>query len=299
MVNEEEAPANANFSVQSGAFKIQVLTAGSAVNQIQLIYENLLIQNGKSYTLTFDARCTVARTIQVEASKGENPFDIYYSEVFNLTTTMSPFTMNFTMTQPTDEAGRICFDIGAYSGTVYIDNVVLLCNTPPVGTLIEYQTLESDMDEIWVYTWDAGNPTWSRTTEQAHSGSRSVKYTFDVANSSLIGLYNEFGTADLDVTAGGNNEILGVWIYDTIGANTLRVSLTDTTNFFIESIKRTRGLSRVLASIKEKNRNKKNGKPQYYSLYHFTQSIWNFAGNAVEAFGEPGQSPPTARLSSR
>lgn len=127
----ESGGANANFSVQSGQLKVQVINSGTYIYDIQVFYENLLIENGKDYRLTFDARSQAARSIIAEVGESDDDFTAYGSDTIDLTTTMTTYSFDFTMTEATDSTARINLQCGLYGSTMYFDNVALYCLTAP------------------------------------------------------------------------------------------------------------------------------------------------------------------------
>ena len=89
------------------------------------------LTNGKKYKLTFDARATQARTMQVaycaDDGWGGIAHKINIGAPVSLTTTMRKnIELEFNMTDPTTTAGVIAFYLGGNSAGVTLDNVKLL-----------------------------------------------------------------------------------------------------------------------------------------------------------------------------
>jgi endoglucanase len=99
-----------------------VAVAGPAYT-VNLSYVLPLTTQGKSYKLTFDAWSDTNRTLIAGIGLNQDPWTAVVQTV-NLTTTSQTFVLNFTsnFASPTS---RIIFDMGAATGFVGIDNVVL------------------------------------------------------------------------------------------------------------------------------------------------------------------------------
>ncbi len=103
-----------------------VATAGQSfdVNLSQV----LPIEQGKSYTLTFDASSDRERTLIAGIGLNEAPFEAAI-ETVNLTNTTQSYSLNLTASNFGIPNSRVLFDMGAAVGVVVIDNVVLIENT--------------------------------------------------------------------------------------------------------------------------------------------------------------------------
>ncbi len=102
-----------------------VATAGNAFD-VNLSQRGLDITEGESFTLTFDASTdatTGSRTMIAGIGLFVDPFTAQIEEV-TLTSTTQTFTLNLTANFSSTD-GRVLFDMGAETGVVVIDNVVL------------------------------------------------------------------------------------------------------------------------------------------------------------------------------
>ena len=105
---------------------IEITNPGANPWSIGFSQNNLVLENGKEYTLSFDARTATARTINVKLGEAAAPYANYFYGNNALTTTMATFSHTFTMSQATDSLGRLEFHLGQYNGDVFIDNVELV-----------------------------------------------------------------------------------------------------------------------------------------------------------------------------
>ncbi len=103
-------------------FSVNVTAAGNPFD-VNLSQKGIIMTQGKTYRLTFDAWSNVNRSIVAGIGLSGNPFT-NASVTRNLTTTVQNFSIeivaNFTNTN-----SRVIFDMGAAIGKVNIDNVTL------------------------------------------------------------------------------------------------------------------------------------------------------------------------------
>jgi endoglucanase len=107
-----------------------VAVAGQPFN-VNLSYVLPIPTQGVRYRLTFTASSSRNRTMIAGIGLNEGDFS-NASETVNLTTTSQPFTLELTSNFASANS-RVLFDMGADTGTVVIDNVVLevITTTPP------------------------------------------------------------------------------------------------------------------------------------------------------------------------
>lgn len=117
----------ATGTIDNEEYKIDVSSIGTENYQIQLIQSGLILEKDQSYKLTFDARATASRSIEVNVEQHEDPWASYLESVqnFDLTTTKNTYSFVFTMNAATDQNGRLSFNFGGATGTVFLDNVVI------------------------------------------------------------------------------------------------------------------------------------------------------------------------------
>jgi hypothetical protein len=122
--------ANATWSVQNGTSVVHIVSAGTALSDIQLRQAGLKLILGKKYVLQFDGWASVRRAMEVRLGQDQSPFTTYRVLTPTLTTSPQRFTYPFVMSNNTDLNARLGFNMGAALGDVYLDNVVLF-NAPP------------------------------------------------------------------------------------------------------------------------------------------------------------------------
>lgn len=116
-----------SLKLTEGKAEINVTKTGTNAYDIQIIQNGIHYEKGKSYKVTFDAYASVARTLEVNIEKDTDPWTSYLGEAktFDLGTEKKNFEILFTMNEATDENGRVSFNAGLATGSVFIDNVVL------------------------------------------------------------------------------------------------------------------------------------------------------------------------------
>ncbi|HEX6278164.1 MAG TPA: carbohydrate binding domain-containing protein, partial [Polyangiaceae bacterium] len=114
-------------SVVSGQLQTVITNPGTATYHVQPKQVNLALTQNRTYTVSFDARASVARPMTISVSMNHTPWSSYSSvRTFNLTTSMATYSFTFTMTQPADANVKLEFGFGANgSNTVYVDNVAI------------------------------------------------------------------------------------------------------------------------------------------------------------------------------
>jgi hypothetical protein len=124
---DQGGTAAATCSVVNGQLQTVITNPGTATYHVQPNQQGLALTNGITYTVSFDARASVARPITVSVSMNHTPFSsLSGARTFNITTSMSNYNFTFPMTAASDSNVKFEFDLGANgSNTVYIDNVVL------------------------------------------------------------------------------------------------------------------------------------------------------------------------------
>ena len=116
-----------SLKLTEGKAEINVTKTGTNAYDVQMIQNGVHYEKGQSYKVTFDAYASVARMLEVNIEKDTDPWTSYLGEAktFDLGTEKKNFEILFTMNEATDENGRVSFNAGLATGSVFIDNVVL------------------------------------------------------------------------------------------------------------------------------------------------------------------------------
>lgn len=125
---------SATGAVVNGEYKIDVTQIGSQNYQIQLIQAGLILEQGKSYQIRFDAYAEMPRNLEFNVEQDVSPWTSYLAELsqFELSTVKQSYTHKFTMTEATDSNSRLSFNAGSSTGAVFLDNIRLEPYEEPV-----------------------------------------------------------------------------------------------------------------------------------------------------------------------
>jgi len=125
----------AQGSVVNGEYKIDISALGTANSSIQLVQNGIILQQGKTYEVKFDAYASANRTLEANVELDVSPWTSYLPELktFNLTTSKSTYSYFFTMPNATDSNGRISFNAGASTTGLFLDNVSIKVIPTPVS----------------------------------------------------------------------------------------------------------------------------------------------------------------------
>ena len=122
----------ATASVRCNDANISITSVGAQIFQPQLIQSGIRLERGRAYRLTFRASAAANRTIVAQLERmGGNGVEwghTYGRQTFNLTQAGATHTLEFNMTDPTDENAQLAFNFGGSGSThnVTISDVVLV-----------------------------------------------------------------------------------------------------------------------------------------------------------------------------
>jgi beta-glucanase (GH16 family) len=122
---------------ENGAFCMNISKTGAQDWMIQLKQNNITLEKGKWYVLSFDAKSTLARTIMYALQRdgsGDNNWIPYSgTQKIDVGSKFKNYSIKFQMQEPTDKATILSISMGAVNGksidkkhTVAIDNIKLV-----------------------------------------------------------------------------------------------------------------------------------------------------------------------------
>ena len=127
---DDASGARATASVDESAreLKVSIAAGGADAAAVRLQQPGINLLRNNEYKLTFKARASHSRTIEVVL---QNKDGTRYTDpvTVSLSTTMEEKTALFTMSDPSDIDGVLAFLLGGAEGDVYIDDVVLVRTT--------------------------------------------------------------------------------------------------------------------------------------------------------------------------
>jgi beta-glucanase (GH16 family) len=164
------AGVTGTVSADSGRIKASLSGSGGEAWNAQLDYENLTVEQGKSYRLTFDAKSSVDRNIQVTVEHKGGDYTKYLEpQLITLTSTATTFSYTFTViSSATDSGAHLNFLLGqidaniAVSHDISFDNISLIEVTmpptePPEGHDLLNGSFDSNVDNWTTYKADGSN----------------------------------------------------------------------------------------------------------------------------------------------
>lgn len=122
----------AGVSVSSGELGVDITNTGSLEYAVQVYQDTLELHKGDKYRISFDARSTIDRSVEVRMQINGEDYHAYTSSIINLTGEMKTYTIDFTMEEATDLAPRFAINMGVpvgYTGDplpehqIYFDNI--------------------------------------------------------------------------------------------------------------------------------------------------------------------------------
>ncbi|CAN5168339.1 hypothetical protein BH23BAC1_BH23BAC1_22850 [soil metagenome] len=118
--------AAATLNATSGTLLVSGTNGGTESWHIQLSKNNVPLQQGRMYRISFNASSSPARNVTAYAGKASDPWTSYsgYSS-FSLVEQNTSYSFVFNMSNPTDLQARIVFDVGKTMGNIEITEVKL------------------------------------------------------------------------------------------------------------------------------------------------------------------------------
>jgi len=145
---------DSSASMEDQMFRVDIDDGGSNSWSVQLLQAPIAIEQGYKYGVKFDAKASKDRELEVKiGGTGDRGWAAYNSgqgesggNLFDLSDEMESYDFEFVMGAETDDLARFEFQLGADTGSIWIDNVEL------------YKIGEADTGEIpeaekkeWVY----------------------------------------------------------------------------------------------------------------------------------------------------
>lgn len=111
--------------IENGAYRVSITAPGTEYWHVQANIVNIKFEKGKTYLIEYDAWSENDRTITAGAAMNKSPWTGYSSFQATLAKQKQSFSHMFRMTNVTDNAARVSFDMGKSTDDVFIDNIVI------------------------------------------------------------------------------------------------------------------------------------------------------------------------------
>jgi len=118
--------ASGTSGVVDDAYRTVISDSGSDVWHVQLTQSPVKLVQGRRYELAFTAWASAARSIYPNIGQSSGTYTSYSKwNNLQIDTSHARYHLYFTMTEATDTAARMEFDLGNYLATVTLDDIVL------------------------------------------------------------------------------------------------------------------------------------------------------------------------------
>jgi len=126
--------ADASYSIENGIGIVDIVNTGDASWNVQFTNENITLENGKTYKISFDSKADVARYFEMPIGTELSGWaEIDRMIDINVTTDWVTYYYTFTYTGATVDYAKLKFELGQYkdtsetiisaNGKVYFDNI--------------------------------------------------------------------------------------------------------------------------------------------------------------------------------
>ncbi|MDA3852313.1 MAG: carbohydrate binding domain-containing protein [Spirochaetaceae bacterium] len=117
---------NASVSIASGYASITYLRGGSLNYSVQYSQDAITLQEGVTYDVTFLAKASSARSIEMNVGQAVSPWGSYSgARSFDITSSWTSYTFSFVMEGPLDSNARLEFNLGTNSSNVQLDDITI------------------------------------------------------------------------------------------------------------------------------------------------------------------------------
>ncbi|MEO0122701.1 MAG: carbohydrate binding domain-containing protein [candidate division WOR-3 bacterium] len=113
---------NAGLSLEPAVF-VHIYSPGQYSWHIQLLQSGFTINTDSTYRLSFKAKSSRNRSMDIVIQRNKTPWTVYYSTTINLTTSGQSFVLPFY--SGTSDSVQLTFNLGLDTGRVWIDDVQL------------------------------------------------------------------------------------------------------------------------------------------------------------------------------
>jgi len=105
--------------------KVNVTAASTSYHLVQLRQSGKALAAGKTYAVTFWAKASAARNIEVALQGAASPFPTYFKRSPAVTTSWQQYTLLYTATA-SNQNTQLNFDLARATGQVWLDDVTLI-----------------------------------------------------------------------------------------------------------------------------------------------------------------------------
>ena len=224
----------ATAEIKDNSMVIKTENAGTVDYSVQLVQANVPFEKGATYEVSFDAKASGNRKMNVDVKAPDRGYQSYMKTLVpELTTEMKHFSTQFVMKADSDVNGRLEFNMGnAGSGDIVLKNVVVRKTAEPDPNAKEEKTILANGSCIYNGSFQEGKNHlgyWDITPEGADikvtglsDGRRLVTEGKSVTISQSDLAFKEGTAYALSFDAYAQN---GATVVATVGGNTYKVNV--------------------------------------------------------------------------
>ena len=224
----------ATAEIKDNSMVIKTENAGTVDYSVQLVQANVPFEKGATYEVSFDAKASENRKMNVDVKAPNRGYQSYMKTLVpELTTEMKHFSTQFVMKADSDVNGRLEFNMGnAGSGDIVLQNVVVKKTADPDPNAKEEKTILANGSCIYNGSFQEGINHlgyWDITPEGADikvtglsDGRRLVTEGKSVTISQSDLAFKEGTAYALSFDAYAQN---GATVVATVGGNTYKVNV--------------------------------------------------------------------------
>ena len=224
----------ATAEIKDNSMVIKTENAGTVDYSVQLVQANIPFEKGATYEVSFDAKASENRKMNVDVKAPNRGYQSYMKTLVpELTTEMKHFSTQFVMKADSDVNGRLEFNMGnAGSGDIVLKNVVVRKTAEPDPNAKEEKTILANGSCIYNGSFQEGKNHlgyWDITPEGADikvtglsDGRRLVTEGKSVTISQSDLAFKEGTAYALSFDAYAQN---GATVVATVGGNTYKVNV--------------------------------------------------------------------------
>ena len=224
----------ATAEIKDNSMVISTENAGTVDYSVQLVQANIPFEKGATYEVSFDAKASGNRKMNVDVKAPDRGYQSYMKTMVpELTTEMKHFSTQFVMKADSDVNGRLEFNMGnAGSGDIVLQNVVVKKTADPDPNAKEEKTILANGSCIYNGSFQEGINHlgyWDITPEGADikvtglsDGRRLVTEGKSVTISQSDLAFKEGTAYALSFDAYAQN---GATVVATVGGNTYKVNV--------------------------------------------------------------------------
>ncbi|HEX6922478.1 MAG TPA: carbohydrate binding domain-containing protein [Bacillales bacterium] len=127
-----DAKASVGNAIANRKLNVSIHKGGKTTDAVQVLQNNLYLQKGKTYLVSFEAKTNSKRSIEVNLTSQDGSVSYSGAKTIKLGKDMSTHRFVFVMENDTDPNAQLQFNLGMDNKDVALDNVYIGELTPPI-----------------------------------------------------------------------------------------------------------------------------------------------------------------------